>query len=76
MVGAGPAILRRHQHSHKAELAELSQRLLREPRLAVPFRRIRREQILRDITRGIAQQPLFLGQSHEVGLIRTACRRG
>jgi hypothetical protein len=64
MVGAGPAIFGRHQHAHEAELAELGQRLLREFRLAIPLRRVRREQVPRDIARRVAQQDLFFGEAH------------
>ena len=66
MVGSGAAILLRHQHAHEAEPAELGQRLFRETRLAIPFRRMRREQALRDLPRRVTKQPLFLGQSHSL----------
>ena len=70
MIGAGAAILFRHQHAEKPELAEFAERFPRKAGVAVPFRRVGREQVLRDVARGVAQQSLFLGEPHFVSLIR------
>src|SRR5580704_8954630 len=64
MVGSRPAVFGRHQHAHKAELAELGERLFWEFPLAIPVRRVWREQVLRDVARRIAQEDLLFGQPH------------
>src|SRR5665213_109088 len=66
MVGAGPAIFGRHQRAHKPELAELGQCLFRKAGLAVPFRRVRREQVPCDIVRRVAQEDLLIGEPHSM----------
>src|SRR5271157_2907933 len=76
MVGACPAPLRRHQRAHKAELAEFGQRLFGEPRFAIPFRSMRCEQVLGDITRGISQQDLLFGKPHSITSSACASSRG
>src|SRR5579863_3463736 len=72
MVSARPAPFRRHQRPHKAELAELGQRLFREPCLAIPFGGTRRKQVLCDVARGIAEKLLFLCEPHPVYPATTA----
>src|ERR1700684_823275 len=64
LVGAGAAILGRHQGAHEAELAEFRQRLFGEPRLAVPFGRVRRQQVLRDVARRVEEQASLIGEPH------------
>ena len=66
MVGAGPAIFRRHQHAHKAEFSEFGERLLRKPRLAVPFGRMRRQLVAGEFAGRVAQQKLLVGEPHSV----------
>src|SRR5215469_11475072 len=69
MIGARAAVFLRHEHPHKAELAQFGQRLRGEPRFAVPRRRLRRQQVLRHVARRIAQQDLLFGQAHDAALI-------
>src|SRR5206468_3752538 len=38
----------------------------------VPFGRVGREQVLRDVARGVAQETLFFGESHALSLIGRA----
>ena len=66
MVGPGPAIFRRHQHAHEAEFPEFGERLLRKPRLAVPFGRMRHQLVAGEFAGRVAQQDLLVGQSHPV----------
>ena len=64
MVGAGPAIGLRHQHAHKAELAEFGDRLCRKFRFAVPFRGMRGEPRTGKVAGDIAQHALLVGEVH------------
>ncbi len=72
MVGAGAAIFRRHQHAHEPELPQFGQRLLREARRTVPFGGMRRELLLRELPRRIAQQDLLFRELHRVTSPRSA----
>src|SRR5580704_7656667 len=66
MVRPGPAVLGRYQHAHEPEFSQLSQRLFREFLLAVPFSRVRREQMLRDIARRVAEEDLLFAEPHSI----------
>jgi hypothetical protein len=64
MVGARATIGLGHQHTHKAEFAELGERLCRKPRLTVPLRGKRREAAAGKVAGDIAQHKLLVGEPH------------
>ena len=60
---AGAAILRRPHRTHEAQLAGLGEDLAREFLLLVPLARVRPDLALREITDGLLEELLLLGQA-------------